>query len=98
MKCPKCNTEMESGFDACWKCGWSPDGENTFEEPEIVNDNDLPCLRCGAMLDYAGNFKFHEGPRIGVLGGIFELFVNREGFDVYVCPSCGKAEFYVSKI
>lgn len=29
----------------------------------------------------------------GVLGNLFELFQNREAFDLYVCPKCGKVEF-----
>ena len=27
-----------------------------------------------------------------------ELFVNRESFDVYVCPRCGRVEFFVDGI
>ena len=55
----------------------------------------LSCLRCGTELVYAGNFKFHEGSRAGgVLGGVFELTVNRESFDVCKCPGCGHVEFF----
>jgi hypothetical protein len=45
-------------------------------------------------LVFSGNYKFHEGTRMGLLGNNFELFVNRESFDIYVCPDCGKLEFY----
>ena len=46
------------------------------------------CPRCDAALDYVGTKKFHEGSRgWGFwLGDLGELFVNREHFDVYVCP------------
>jgi len=43
---------------------------------------------------YSGSYKFHEGTRIGALGSVFELFVNRESFDLYLCPKCGKIEFF----
>ena len=46
---------------------------------------------------YDGNRKFHEGARWGVLGDLGELFVNKEGYMVYVCPNCGKAEFFFEK-
>ena len=36
-----------------------------------------------------------EGMNTGVLGNLFELFQNREAFDLYVCPKCGKVEFFV---
>lgn len=97
MKCPKCQTEIESGFDACWRCGYSISGGNTIERQEETFDDILPCLRCGTALDFAGNFNFHEGTRWGTFGGLFELLVNKESFDIYACPQCGKAEFYISK-
>jgi hypothetical protein len=53
------------------------------------------CLRCDAQLHCLGTKKFHEGVRWGVLGDLAELFVNRESFEVYVCPRCGHVEFFV---
>jgi hypothetical protein len=47
---------------------------------------------------YAGTKKFHEGTRWGVLGELGELFVNKEKFDVYFCPRCGKVEFFVDGV
>jgi predicted nucleic-acid-binding Zn-ribbon protein len=58
----------------------------------------LTCLRCGTELLYAGYFKFHEGTRTGVFGDLFELWQNRESFDICKCPNCGKAEFFDMKI
>jgi len=42
-----------------------------------------------------GQKRFHEGARWGFFGGLGELFVNRERFDVYVCPRCGRVEFFI---
>ncbi len=58
----------------------------------------LQCLRCAVRLDYVGTKKFHEGTRWGVLGELGELFVNKERFDVYVCPQCGKVELFVDGV
>ena len=42
----------------------------------------VSCPRCDIALDYVGTRKFHEGTRaFDVLGGIFELFKNREHFE-----------------
>lgn len=44
---------------------------------------------------YTGVYKFLEGARVGVLGNILELlFQNKETFEIYLCPQCGKAEFF----
>lgn len=43
---------------------------------------------------YFGNYKYHLGTRSGALGSVFELFVNRESFDLYLSPKCGKIEFF----
>lgn len=60
----------------------------------------LACPRCGVALAYIGKKKFHEGSRGwgAFLGDIGELFVNRESFDVYCCPRCGRVEFFVDGI
>ena len=94
--CPKCNAEVEENFNICWRCNYS------FTEEKIVEfyekkrgDRDLNCLRCNNVkMVFAGNYKFHEGPRIGILGSAFEIFQNRETFDLYLCPKCGKVEFF----
>jgi hypothetical protein len=58
----------------------------------------LHCQRCERELDFVGTKAFHEGTRWGALGDLGELFVNRERFDVYVCPRCGRVEFFVDGI
>lgn len=61
-------------------------------------ENPLACPRCDRALQYVGRKRFHEGTNWGLFGEIGELFVKREHFDVYVCPRCGRVEFFVDGI
>ena len=66
----------------------------------LAGENDgrglsIDCLRCQVKMAYSGKYEFHEGMNTGVLGNLFELFQIREAFDLYVCPKCGKVEFFV---
>lgn len=96
--CPHCNSEVEDNFEICWNCSYSF-SENRVIEFEDVEANQnirkIDCLRCKVPLKFSGNFKFHEGTRLGVFGNMFEAFTNRESFDLYICPQCGKVEFFV---
>lgn len=58
------------------------------------------CPRCETALQYVGTKRFHEGSRGWAfwLDNVGELFVNRESYDVYVCPRCGRVEFFVDGI
>ena len=60
----------------------------------------MKCARCETSLEFAGTKKFHEGTRaIGFLLGDFgELFTNREHFDVYFCPRCGRVELFLDGV
>lgn len=58
----------------------------------------ISCPRCDLGLDYVGTKSFHEGTPWGVLGELGELFVNKQHFDVYCCPRCGRVEFFVDGI
>jgi hypothetical protein len=58
----------------------------------------MDCSRCDTRLEFVGTKKFHEGTRWGVLGELAELFTNREHFDVYVCPRCGRVELFIDGI
>jgi hypothetical protein len=60
--------------------------------------NPITCPRCDTALQFVGTKKIHEGTNWGILGEIGELFVKRERFDVYVCPRCGRVEFFVDGI
>lgn len=101
-KCPECSRVLEERFQACWSCGTSKEGVRDPDfESHRVGDSELPsqrgdltCVRCDRDLDYLGARSFHEGARLGVFGNLFELFVNREAFDLYVCSECGHVEFF----
>ena len=88
-RCPKCGEQHDDQFlGSCWKCA----GES---KPPSVNP--IRCPRCPADLEFVGTKRFHEGADGGFFG-MGELFVNRESFDVYVCPRCGRVEFFVDGI
>ena len=87
--CPKCMSEVEDDFDLCWNCNYS------FSEKQIANikefvqgSREIDCLRCEIPMCFSGNFSFHEGFLTGIL-------TNKESFDLYICPKCGKVEFFV---
>ena len=58
----------------------------------------LPCSNCKTGLKFAGTKRFLEGKNWGVFGDLGELFVNKETFDVYHCPKCGKATRIVKRM
>ncbi len=94
--CPLCNAEVEENFEICWNCNYSFTENRIIEFQEMpIGDRDVDCVHCQVKLMYSGNYKFHEGARLGVFGNLLEAFVNRMSFDIYVCPKCGKVEFYV---
>ncbi len=111
-QCSKCREKVEDSFEICWNCGTSQDGTEdpgfriaedvtpSSDHADQVASDPIFCLRCNRQLDYVGTKKFHEGTRaLSFLFGDFgELFVNREHFDVYVCPRCGRVEFFVGGI
>ena len=54
-KCHQCGTPIEPGFDACWKCGTTLDGEpavrsaavfSSFGQPYVVTERAI-CAACG---------------------------------------------------
>ena len=94
--CPNCKAEIENNFELCWNCNYSLSENKIVEikDIELTGSRDLICLRCDSSMLFAGNYKFHEGARTGVLGFIGEILVNRECFDLYLCPKCGKVEFF----
>jgi len=65
------------------------------DERDAKKNNPMICTTCDRALEYVGQKRFHEGARWGFFGGLGELFVNRERFDVYVCPRCGRVEFFI---
>lgn len=93
-KCPNCQSEIFENFEICWNCNYSltEQKEVDFKDPE--HGRDIDCLRCKVPMIFTGKFKFHEGPNTGMLGNIFELFQNKEEFELYLCSKCGKVEFF----
>ena len=57
--------------------------------------NPMMCSRCEVALIFAGTREFHEGRPWGALGNLAEIFVNREKFDIYALPRCGRVEFFI---
>ncbi len=98
--CPNCKAEILENFEICWNCNFSLKENKIIdfkeESFEGLNKREIDCLRCKIPMVYSGEYKFHEGTRIGALGSLFELFVNRESFDLYLCPKCGKIEFFTT--
>lgn len=96
--CPHCHEEVEDNFDICWNCNYCfSEGKVVELRTEGPEDLVMDCLRCGKRMQYAGQYRFHEGGHLGALGNLFELLENRETFDLYCCPGCGKVEFFVPK-
>lgn len=94
--CPKCHEEVEDSFEICWNCNYSFPDDMILEIPqEGEGEHPIDCLRCEVKMRYSGKYKFHEGMNTGLFGNLFEIFQNREAFDLYVCPECGKVEFFV---
>lgn len=63
-----------------------------------MNTDPIVCARCELALEFVGTRDFHEGTRWGVLGELGELFVNKQSFDVFVCPRCGRVELFIDGI
>lgn len=94
--CPNCHVDVDNHFDLCWNCNYSFSEEKVVKIAEANElKKDISCLRCHIPMHYSGNYKFHEGTRIGALAAFMEIFTNREAFDLYTCPRCGKVEFFV---
>ena len=104
-RCPHCAEPIEPDYSVCWRCGTHADG--TPPAADFVRDDapishepparTLTCLRCEQSMTLVRRMKFHEGSRAWpfLLGDLGELFVNRESFDTYACPDCGKVEFFL---
>ena len=79
----------------CPNCNYSLIEEKIIDiKQESQGSREIDCLRCAIPMCYTGNYEFHEGFNTGVFGGLFELMVNKERFELYLCPKCGKVEFF----
>lgn len=71
--------------------------QDALEEGQIT---DLKCTRCmDSKMIYNGMERFHVGSNSApfIFGNLGELFVNKQTFDIYYCPICGKVEFFFRK-
>jgi len=94
--CPACNVEIEASLNFCPNCKHDLRSVIEVDKHGVPGPvKQIECLRCGVQMSFNGNFRFHEGTRVGAFGDLFELFTNRESFDLYFCPNCGKVEFYM---
>ncbi|MDQ5824895.1 MAG: hypothetical protein M3441_11925 [Chloroflexota bacterium] len=80
----------------------NPEGSSQegFEDESQYIDPML-CPRCGVELQFVGTKRFQEGGSKSThfwLGTWAELFTNREQYDVYVCPRCGRLEMFLDGV
>ena len=54
----------------------------------------MNCLRCECEMDYAGKEKLQLGKTGWVLGDLPNLLAGALEVDIYICPKCGKLEFF----
>lgn len=47
--CSECGNEVEAGYEVCWSCGHTIDGDETFlEEPQLTGEPEpIACPMCG---------------------------------------------------
>jgi hypothetical protein len=67
---------------------------------EEGQSSDLKCMRCfNSNMIFNGTERFHVGSNSApfIFGNLGELFVNKQIFDQYYCPNCGKVELFFRK-
>jgi hypothetical protein len=101
--CWKCGTSWDGVEDPVFQgtpvaAAIPPVSDAAAPEAPATGIDPITCARCDEPLQYVGRKRFHEGTNWGALGELGELFVKREHFDVYVCPRCGRVEFFVDGI
>jgi len=98
--CAYCNETIDDDtWEECWKCSTprsvSPAGAQAIKENvEQLRKRFHACLRCDTRLRYAGTREFQEG----TLRGAFDFLLTKESYVTYICPRCGKVEFYIDGI
>lgn len=99
LQCPACNTVIDQNLKFCPVC--NHDLNSISENNHNLNSGrvaEIDCLRCKIPMINNVNSNLHEGSGIGAIGELLELVSNRESFDVYFCPKCGKVEFFLSNV
>ena len=62
--------------------------ENQLQQ---MPDSKVACVRCDQPMKDAGELRLHEGGRFLA----YDLNVRLVEFQVYICPNCGKVEFFL---
>ena len=56
--------------------------------------NDMNCLRCGRQMRYIKRENLQLGQTGWVLGDLPNLIAGSLELEIYICPQCGKVEFF----
>ena len=56
--------------------------------------HEMNCLRCGTEMRHRQREKLQLGQTGLLLGDLPNLFAGALEVDIYICPACGKLEFY----
>jgi len=64
----------------------------------MADSEALPCLRCGGGMMPAGTHKVHEGECFGGVTGLAPLPPTLLPLELFFCPECGHAEFFVPEV
>lgn len=60
-------------------------------------ERNLKCLRCNAEMKYFSRETFQLGQTSFLLGNLQNLMAGALEADIYVCPDCGKIEFFTAE-
>ena len=87
--CPNCNTEVNADMEFCPNCSQKIGIYSKGLDGELPDSaRKIDCLRCKLPMLYKGNTEFGDS-------GFFELFPNKETFELFYCPQCGKVELFL---
>lgn len=56
--------------------------------------NDMPCLRCGKQMQFLKTEDVQLGRTSILFGDLGNLLAGSLEVEIYICPKCGKLEFY----
>lgn len=91
--CETCGEQHASQFETCWKCEGArlpPEEREGQIEIAAPPSEPLKCLRCTSVMKKTGTMQIQDHSSWDI-----SLFRDFKSFDVFVCPRCGKAEFFV---
>jgi primosomal protein N' len=93
--CKQCGEQIEDQFDSCWKCAGqtadSKSGEVGVAAASDKQPEPIQCPRCQIDLEPKGRKRFYEAEWT-------DLTMHHLHFDIFVCPRCGRTEFFSAGI